>query len=150
MAVFDTLNDSSWVLMGKITANGATTVASALVDMQGFNALEIAFVNGTISDAGAASGYTIKLQEADVTAAVSFTDVVAADAVNGAVSTTTTADSDDDKLTAVLGYVGGKRYVRAALVGTTGSAGDVFVLARRSRSSLSRPNATVGTPTAAT
>lgn len=150
MAKFDTVNDSSWVLMGKVTLNGTSTVTSSLVDLQGYNACDIAFINGTITDAGAAAGFTIKLQEADVTTGTSFTDVAAADAVNGTVSTSTTVDTDDDKLTAVLGYVGSRRYVRVSATGTTASAGDVYVLARRSRSSLSRPNTIVGTATPAT
>lgn len=93
MAKFDTVNDSSWVLMGKVTLNGTTTVTSSLVDLQGYNACDIAFINGTITDAGAAAGFTIKLQEADVTTGTSFTDVAAADAVNGTVSTSTTVDT---------------------------------------------------------
>lgn len=150
MAKFDTVNDSSWVLLGKVTLNGTTAVASAAVDLQGFNAADIAFINGTITDAGAAAGFTVKLQESDALVGTGFTDVAAADAVNGTVSTTTTADTDDDKLTAVLGYVGGKRYLRVVGTGTTASAGDVYVLARRSKSSLSRPNTIVGASTATT
>ena len=150
MAMFDTVNDSSWVLLGKLTLSGTTTVTTALVDMQGFNAADIAFLNATVTDAGAAAGYTVKLQESDLTTAVSFTDVAAADAVNGAVSTSTTLDTADDTLTAVLGYVGGKRYLRASATGTTASDAVVYVMARRSRSGLSRPNTIVGASTAAT
>lgn len=150
MAVFDTVNASSWVLMGKLTASGTSTVTTSLVDMQGYNSLEIAFVNATVTDAGAASGYTIKLQEADVTTAGSFTDVATTSAVNATVTTQTTVDTDDDKLTAVLGYVGTKRYVRASLTGTAASDAVVYVLARRSRSGLAQPNTIVGTATAAT
>lgn len=150
MAKFDTVNDSSWVLLGKITLNGTAAVASAAVDLQGFNAADIAFLNAAITDAGAAAGFTVKLQESDALVGTGFTDVATAYAVNGAVTTTTTVDTDDDKLTAVLGYVGGKRYLRAVATGTTASAGDVYVLARRSRSSVSRPNTIVGASTATT
>lgn len=150
MAVFDTVNASSWVLMGKLTASGTSTVTTSLVDMQGYNSLEIAFVNATVTDAGAAAGYTIKLQEADVTTAASFTDVATSNGVNATVTTQTTVDTDDDKLTAVLGYVGTKRYVRASLTGTAASDAVVYVLARRSRSGLAQPNTIVGTATAAT
>ena len=150
MAKFDTVSESSWVLLGKLTASGTSTVVTSLVDMQGYNALDVAFINATVTDAGAAGGYTIKLQEADVTTSVSFTDVATTDGVGGTVTTSTTVDTDDDKLTAVLGYIGGKRYVRASLTGTTLSDAVVYVLARRSRSSLSRPNAIVGSATAAT
>ena len=150
MAKFDTVSESSWVLLGKLTASGTSTVVTSLVDMQGYNALDVAFVNATVTDAGAAGGYTIKLQEADVTTSVSFTDVATTDGVGGTVTTQTTVDTDDDKLTAVLGYIGGKRYVRASLTGTTLSDAVVYVLARRSRSGLSRPNTIVGSATAAT
>jgi hypothetical protein len=150
MAKFDTVNDSSWVLLGKLTLSGTSTVTTSLVDLQGYNACDIAFLNATITDAGAAAGFTAKMQDADVTTGTSFIDVVAADAVNATVSTSTTVDTDDDKLTAVLGYVGGKRYVRVSATGTAASDGVVYVLARRSRSSLSRPNTIVGAATAAT
>lgn len=150
MAMFDTVNSSSWVLLGKLTLSGTSTVTTSLVDLQGYNACDLAFINATVTDAGTASGFTVKLQEADVTTGTSFTDVATADAVNGTVTTTTTADTDDDKLTAVLGYVGSKRYVRASATGTTLSDAVVYVLARRSRSGLSRPNTIVGTATAAT
>ena len=150
MAMFDTVNSSSWVLLGKLTLSGTSTVTTSLVDLQGYNACDLAFINATVTDAGTAAGFTVKLQEADVTTGTSFTDVAAADAVNGTVTTTTTADTDDDKLTAVLGYVGGKRYLRASATGTTLSAAVVYVLARRSRSSVTRPNTIVGTATAAT
>lgn len=148
--MFDTVNQSSWVLMGKLTLSGTSTVTTSLVDMQGFNALEVALLNATVTDAGAATGYTAKLQEADVTTAGSFTDVVAADAVNGTLTSQTTVDTDDDKLTAVLGYVGRKRYVRVSATGTALSDAVVYVLARRSRSGVARPNTIVGTATAAT
>jgi hypothetical protein len=150
MANFDTVNDSSWVLLGKLTLSGTSTVTTALVDLQGYNAADIAFLNATVTDAGAAAGYTVKLQESDLTTAVSFTDVAAADAVNAAVSSQTILDTADDTLTAVLGYVGGKRYLRASATGTAASDAVVYVLARRSRSGLSRPNTIVGASTAAT
>jgi hypothetical protein len=150
MANFDTVNDSSWVLLGKLTLSGTSTVTTALVDLQGYNAADIAFLNATVTDAGAASGYTVKLQESDMTTAVSLTDVAAADAVNAAVSSQTILDTADDTLTAVLGYVGGKRYLRASATGTAASDAVVYVLARRSRSGLSRPNTIVGASTAAT
>jgi hypothetical protein len=150
MAKFDTLNDASWVLLGKLTLSGTSTVTTSLVDMFGYDALDIAFVNGTVTDAGTASGFTSKLQEADVTTAASFTDVATANAVNGVATVTTTLDTDDDKIAGVLGYIGSKRYVRVSATGTTLSDATVLVIGRRSRSGLSRPNATVGTATAAT
>ena len=37
MAKFDTVSESSWVLLGKLTASGTSTVVASLVDMQGYN-----------------------------------------------------------------------------------------------------------------
>ena len=150
MAKFDTVNDSSWVLLGKLTLSGTTPASTAAIDMQGFNALDIAVVNATVTDAGTAAGYTIKLQESDALVGSGFTDVAAADAVGGVVSTTTTSDTDDDKIAGVLGYVGGKRYVRATGTGTTLTDAVVYIMGRRSRSGLSRPNTVVGASTATT
>lgn len=149
MAKFDSLNNGSWLILGKLTLSGTSTVTTSLVDMQGFDALEIAFVNGTVTDAGAAAGFTSKLQEADVTTAASFTDVATTNAVNGVATVTTTLDTDDDKIAGVLGYIGGKRYVRVSATGTTASDAIVFVIGRRSRAA-SLPPTLVGTATAAT
>lgn len=150
MAIFDTINDASWVLLGKLTLSGTTPASTAAIDMQGFNALDIAVVNATVADAGTASGYTIKLQESDALVGTGFTDIAAANAVNGAVSSTTTSDTDDDKIAAVLGYVGGKRYVRATGTGTTLTDAVVYVIGRRSRSGAARPNTIIGASTATT
>lgn len=150
MAKFDTLNDASWVLLGKLTLSGTSTVTTSLVDMQGYDALDIAFINGTVTDAGTASGFTSKLQEADVTTGASFTDVATADAVNGVATVVTTLDTDDDKIAGVLGYVGGKRYVRVSATGTTLSDATVFVVGRRSRGGIAKAVTVVGTATAET
>ena len=86
MAKFDTVNDASWVLLGKLTLSGTSTVTTALVDMQGYDALDVAFLNGTVTDAGTVAGFTSKRQESDLTTAASFTDVAAANGVNAAVT----------------------------------------------------------------
>jgi hypothetical protein len=148
--MFDELNVSTMTHMGKVTLSGTSAVASSLVDMQGWNSLEIALVAGTITDAGTASGYTVKLQHSDTTVAGDFTDVAAADAINGTVSVTNTVDTDDDRIIGRLGYVGTKRYVRVVATGTTNSAGDLHPIARMSRSGLARPNAAITAATAAT
>lgn len=150
MAKFDTLNGASWVLLGKLTFSGTSTVTTSLIDMQGYDALDICVLNATINDAGTASGHTIKLQESDLTTAVSFTDVATINGVNSAVTVSTTLDADDDKIAGVLGYVGGKRYVRASGTGTTLSDGIVYVMGRRSRGGIAKPVTIIGAATAAT
>lgn len=148
--MFDEMNVSTMSHMGLVTLNGTAAVASSLVDLQGYNALDIAIVTGTITDAGTASGYTVKLQHSDTTAAADFTDVTAADAINGTVSITSTLDTADDTIIGRLGYVGTKRYVRVVATGTTSSAGALHPIAREARSGLSRPNTLLASPTAAT
>ena len=150
MAKFDTVNDASWVVLGKLTLSGTSTVTTSWVDMQGYNSLDVALLNATVTDAGTASGFTAKLQESDTVTAVSATDVATGDAVNATASVTTTLDTDDDKLSAVLGYIGGKRYVRVSATGTTLSDAVVYVVGRRSHSGLSQPNTIIGAATAAT
>jgi len=148
--MFDEMNKTTVIHMGLVTLNGTAAVASSLVDMRGYNSLDITVATGTISDAGTASGWTIKMQESDTTVAGDFIDVAAADAINGAVSATRTLDTDDDIVVARLGYVGRKRYVRVVATGTTNSAGAVHPIARLGRSGLARPNTAIGAATAAT
>jgi hypothetical protein len=148
--MFDELTKSTLTHMGLVTLNGTAAVASSLVDLQGYNALDIAIVTGTISDAGTASGYTVKLQHSDTTVAGDFTDVAAADAINGVVSVTSVLDTADDTIIGRLGYVGTKRYVRVVATGTTNSAGALHPIARESRSGVSRPVPALASPTAAT
>ena len=150
MAKFDTVNDASWVLLGKLTLSGTSTVTTALVDMQGYDALDVAFLNGTVTDAGTVAGFTSKMQESDLTTAASFTDVAAANGVNAAVTVATLLDTDDDKIAGGLGYVGGKRYVRVSATGTTLSDAIVYVVGRRSRGGIAKPVTIVGASTAAT
>ena len=148
--MFDMMNESTVLHMGKVTLSGTSAVASSLVDLRGYNALDITLVTGTITDAGTASGYTVKLQHSDTTVAGDFTDVAAADGINGVVAVTNTTDTDDDKIIGRLGYTGTKRYVRVVATGTTNSAGDLHPIARLQRSGLTRPNTAIGTATAAT
>ena len=149
MAKFDTVNDGSWVMAGKLTLSGTSTVTSSLIDMQGYNSLDIVFLNALVTDAGTASGFTAKLQESDTTAAVSFTDVAAADTPNGSASVIVTLDNADDTIAGVLGYVGNKRYVRVSATGTAASDAIQYILGRRSHAG-SAPLTIIGASTAAT
>ena len=148
--MFDEMNVSTMTHLGLVTLSGTSAVASALVDMQGYNALDITVAAGTISDAGAAAGYTVKLQHSDTTVAGDFVDVTATDAINGTVSVQSILDTDDDRIIGRLGYVGTRRYVRVVATGTASSAGALYPIARLARSSVSRPNVLVGAATAAT
>lgn len=134
------------------TLSGTTPNASALIDRRGFDALTVYLQTGTVTDAGDAAGFTMKLQHSDTTVAGDFVDVPAAGLVPNSGGTTTvivTADSDDDITNGGVGYVGGKRYVRAVVTGTTGTNAVVRVLAVMAKPHRA-PVTTVGATTAAT
>ena len=134
------------------TLSGTTPNNSALIDRRGFDALTVYLVNGTITDAGTASGYTMKLQHSDTTAAADFVDVPTAQLVansDGDTTVTVTSDTADDTIGGGVGYVGGKRYVRTVTTGTTGTNAIVSTLACLGRPHRA-PTTTVGATTAAT
>jgi len=132
--------------------SGTTANASALIDRRGFGSLTVFLETGTVTDAGTASGFTMKLQHSDTTVAGDFDDVDTAELVEnstGATTGTVSADSDDDILKNGVGYVGNKRYVRARVTGTTGTDAEVQILAVLGKASIV-PTPTVGATTAAT
>jgi len=134
------------------TLSGTTQNNSALIDRRGFSALAVYCETGTVTDAGTASGFTMKLQHSDTTAAADFVDVDTADLIPNSLgnrTVTVTADTDDDILANGVGYVGSKRYVRAAFIGTTGTNAEVQILAVLGEPAI-RPTTSVGSTTAAT
>lgn len=154
MAKFDIISDLNITRGAVQTLSGTTANASALIDMKGYEALTAYLETGTVTDAGTASGFTMKLQHSDTTAAVDFVDVPATGLLansDGGTTVTVTTDAANGLLSGGIGYVGGKRYVRALITGTTGTNATVQVLFLRGKhSSVSGPVATVGATTAAT
>lgn len=151
---FDAKNALNFVRMGGATLSGTTPSNTSLVDMQGFEALTVLLTTGTVTDAGTASGFTLKLQHSDTTVAGDFVDCTSDHIIPtsaGAITLTVTADTDDDKAIGTIGYRGGKRYVRAVVTGTTlTDAAYVAWGVRSYNSSTSAPVAAVTTATAAT
>lgn len=134
------------------TLSGTTPNASALIDRRGYDALTVYLETGTVTDAGDAAGFTMKLQHSDTTVAGDFVDVPAAGLKansGGATTIQVTDDADDNILKNGIGYVGGKRYVRALITGTTGTNAVVNVLGLLGKPHRA-PVATVGATTAAT
>lgn len=125
----DMLSNKQVVLLGTVTLSGTTPGATSWVDLTNFDACTLVLVTQTVTDAGTASGFTFTAQHADDTAAASAASIVAADAINGTISLTVTADADDDKVIGGIGYVGSKRYLRLNGLGTTGTNAVVKVLA---------------------
>jgi hypothetical protein len=148
MASIDIINDLNLTRGANQTLSGVTPNNSALIDMQGWEALTVYLETGAVTDAGTADGFTMKLQHSDTTAAADFVDCAAAEVIGANV--TVTSDTDDTIVKGGIGYRGDKRYVRAVITGTTDTDAAVHVLFLRGRSSTSRPVPTIGATTAAT
>lgn len=118
MALYDLKSDLTIAVGINATLSGTTPSAGNIVDLQGYSACSFAFITGAVTDAGAAAGFTIKLQESDTTAAADFTDVAAADHTG---TLSVTDDTDDVVPVGQIGYTGQKRYVRAVATGTSGT-----------------------------
>jgi hypothetical protein len=134
------------------TLSGATPNNSALIDRRGYDALTVYLATGTVTDAGDAAGFTMKLQHSNSTLGTSFVDVPAAGllpGLGGGTTVSVTDDADDNIIKGGIGYVGGLRYVRAVFTGTTGTDAAVNIIAVMSKPHRA-PVATVGGTTAAT
>lgn len=151
---FDIISDLNVTQAAAQTLVGTTPNASALIDMQGYEALAVYILTNTVTDAGTAAGFTAVIQHSDSTAAASFVDCTAAQLIPNSAGGTTISvlnDTDDNILAGGVGYRGGRRYVRVNVTGTTLTDAVVRVLFVRSKNSTaSAPLATTGTTTAAT
>ena len=123
----DMLSNQQVVLLGTVTLSGTTAGATSWVDTRGFDAVTLMLATDTVTDAGAAAGFTFTAQHSDTTVAGDAAAIVAADSVNGTIALSVTADGDDNKIIGGIGYKGSKRYVRMNGVGTTGTDATVKV-----------------------
>lgn len=114
----DLYSNKQVVLLGTVTLSGTTPGATSWVDTRGFDAVTLMLATDTVTDAGAAAGFTFTVQHSDTTAAADAAAIVAADSVNGTIALSVTADGDDNKIIGGIGYKGSKRYVRMNGVGT--------------------------------
>lgn len=127
--MIDGLNNKQIVHLGNVAVSGTTPAVSAYVDRRGFEGCTLVVINNTVTDAGAAAGYTVTLQESADTAGASAGAVAAGDAVNGTVTIAVTSDSADNAIAGSMGYIGDERYVGITVTGTTGSNADISVIA---------------------
>lgn len=124
----DMLNNKQMVNLGSLTLSGTTPATSAYVDLQGFDACTIAVVNGTITDAGTAAGFTVTLQDSADTTGAGAGTVAEGQTVDGN-TVTVTSDTADDVVAGGMGYNGGNRYVGVSAVGTTGTSATITIVA---------------------
>jgi hypothetical protein len=144
----DILSNLQYVRGANQTLSGTTANASEAIDRRGFDALSVILMTGAVTDAGAAAGFTMKLQHSDTLVGTEFVDVTADEMVNGIQTLTVTSDDDDSIAVGAVGYLGGKRYVRAVITGTADTDAVVYVigaLGKPHRAPVAAIGATVAT-----
>lgn len=152
MAKYDLITELNLVRGANQTLSGTTPNASAAIDTQGYQGLVVYLQTHAVTDAGTASGFTMRLQHSDTLVGASFVDCTADDLLpnsGGTTTVTVTSDTDDNINAGGIGYVGNRRYVRAVITGTTLTDAVVNVLFVRGRPHLA-PVATIGATTATT
>ena len=133
----DNISNVQYVNLGSLTLSGVTPGLSGYLDTRGFDAASIVVVNGTITNAGDAAGFTVTLQDSvDTTAAAAAT---ATETVNGG-TVTVTSDTADDVVAGAMGYAGNARYIGVTVTGTTGTDAVITLLGV-----LSKPSAAATT-----
>jgi hypothetical protein len=107
------------------TISSDTTTAGAIIDMQGYEALEFFLQSGTIT-----TGTFTPLLEESNDSGMAGSNVVSTDYTLGLIAdaTFTTAAADDNAVKQ-LGYVGKKRYVRLSIVTASSANGAIGVVA---------------------
>lgn len=122
----DNISNVQYVNLGSLTLSGVTPGLSGYLDTRGFDAASIVVVNGTITNAGTAEGFTVTLQEsADTTGAAAVT---ATKTVSGGTVTVTSDDADNVVAGPGLGYLGNKRYIGVTVTGTTGTDATITLI----------------------
>lgn len=121
-------------------SQGTGALVSGNVDLAGFNAAQVVVHFGTITEMGAspsgAAQIAVKLEHADDNGSGApgvYAEVTDADVTGvGGVSAGVVANPTSDLVPATVGYVGGKRFIRATLTPTgLTTGGPVGVIVNR-------------------
>lgn len=97
-------------------AVATTTKTSTAIDLQGYHGASVAFALGASGDTLSGSVYwTLKLQHSDDDS--SYSDVTAADLLNGTATIVVDSASEDETVYS-FGYIGAKRYLKAVATPT--------------------------------
>lgn len=105
------------IALAQATIGSDTTTTGVIIDTAGYTALEFLLTSGTITD----GAYAVSLQHGDDSGLSDAAAVPAADVLGDA----DFALADDDTVKRI-GYIGGKRYVRLAIVSTAVTTGGAF------------------------
>ena len=101
--------------------NSSAAIVSSIIDMQGFDACEFAFITGALTDADAT--FAVTMDEGAVSNLSDAASVAAADRIGSLPALTFASDN----VTAKVGYKGNKRYVRVTLTPTNNDAGNLDI-----------------------
>lgn len=135
--------------LGNLSLSGTTPASSDWLDTQEMDMATLLIVANTVTDAGAAAGFSFQIEESDTTADADATAVADAELIGSEDDLTVTSDTADNSIAGWIGYVGSKRYVRVTATGTTGTDADVSVVGIASALSY-EPRTSAGTAVAAT
>lgn len=110
-------NAKAEVALNTSAISSNTTTAGAIIDLQGYGAVEFVIQSATLTD----GTYTPLIEDG---AAANLSDAATVSAANllGTIAGATFALTDDNSVKKI-GYVGNKRYVRLSIVSTSVTTG---------------------------
>ena len=119
--------------MGPVAIATNTTTAGAIIDTQGFAALEFVISSGVITD----GAYAILMQDGDDSGLSDAADV--ADTFMTNTEASVAFALTDDATVKSIGYVGHKRYVQLSIVSTGTSSGGLFAVTAIQGAAFTKP-----------
>lgn len=105
--------------------SGTNNIVGEIIDRQGFDSLTFALMTDDIAVGSLVA--QLLIEESDDSAFSSSNEVADGDLLG--TEDETAIDENDDSVVKRIGYVGGKRYVRATLVVDTNAGSDVVACA---------------------
>ena len=143
-------NDGKIAVGIHATLSGTTSAKGNIIAVDDFRGITFAYAAGAITDAGAAGGFTIEIQESPDTADTNFAAVADASLTRLETDLTVTSDTADNEPVGMSGYLGGSPYVRAVVTGTTGTDAEVYGVWMLSTPQYSPPSSDIAASVAAT
>ena len=117
-------NIKDLVALAPVAITSNTTTVGLIIDLQGFNSATMQFMTGVLTD----GDYVFLLQEGDDASLSDASAVADADLIGTEADMSFTDDTDDAQ-TAILGYIGTKRYIRASIISTGTTTGALVSVA---------------------
>lgn len=112
-------NLSPAVSVPVLIRNGNAATSGTGVDLSGYEGAVVEFIGGTLTDGSLAC----TLEDSDVLGS-GYVAVGAADCIDGIASVTLA--STEDNLVEKIGYIGGKRFVRAVITQSGATTGGTY------------------------